>query len=235
MYRIAIVEDEKSYSDQFLDYLKQYEEEKQIEFAVTVFDRGEALLESYQKEYDLILMDIEMPGINGMDTAEQIREQDEEVVIMFITNMASYAIRGYAVGALDFIMKPVNYYTFSMKMTRALKRVPKKEVKPILLQLPDGVKKLWAKQIYFVEVQSRMLHYHTEEGEFIVRGTLQAAEQMLGEYTFTRCNHWYLVNLMHVSEVRKNIAVVGGYEVEISRRNRTGFLKELTDYMGGSR
>lgn len=234
MYHIAIVEDEKEFSDLLEEYLKQYEDEKQTKFEVSVFTRAEDIVEQYQKKFDLILMDIEMPGINGMDAAEKIRELDEEVVIMFITNMASYAIRGYSVGALDFVMKPINYYTFSMKMTRALKRVPKKGLKPIVLTLSDGVKKLEAKQIYFVEVQNRMLHYHTDEGDYVVRGTLQAAETMLAEYSFTKCNHWYLVNLAHVTEVRGQIAMVGGFEVEISRRNKTAFLKALTNYMGGS-
>ena len=234
MYHIAIVEDEKDFSALLVDYLKQYEEERKMECKVSVFNDAESILKNYKKEYDLILMDIEMPGINGMDAAEKIREMDEEVVIMFITNMAAYAIRGYSVGALDFVMKPINYYTFSMKMTRALKRVPKKGMKPIILTLPDGVKKLDAKQIYFVEVQNRMLHYHTDKGEYVVRGTLQSAEKMLSEYSFTKCNHWYLVNLAHVTEVRGQIAMVGGFEVEISRRNKSAFLKELTSYMGGA-
>ena len=76
-----------------------------------------------------------MPKLNGMDAAEFIREKDEDVVIMFITNMAQYAIRGYSVGALDFIMKPITYYTFAMKMTRAIKRVEKKAQKHHLLVL----------------------------------------------------------------------------------------------------
>ena len=71
----------------------------------------------------MILLDIEMPNLNGMDAARIIRDKDENVVLMFITNMAQYAIHGYSVGALDFVMKPITYYTFSLKMTRALKRV----------------------------------------------------------------------------------------------------------------
>ena len=235
MYHIAIVEDEKEFSHQLQEFLVQYGKEHEMEFQISVFQDGAEILEEYQPKYDVILLDIEMPKVNGMETAEKIRETDEDVVLMFITNMASYAIRGYSVGALDFVMKPINYYTFSTKMTRALKRVQKKTLKPIVLNLPDGVKKLEAKQIYFVEVQNRMLHYHTEEGEYVLRGTLQGAEEMLSDYPFIRCNHWYIVNLMHVSEVKKNIAVVGGYELEISRRNKAAFLKALTEYMGGNR
>ncbi len=235
MYHIAIVEDEKEFSHQLQEFLVQYGKEYEMEFQISVFQDGAEILEEYQPKYDVILLDIEMPKVNGMETAEKIRETDEDVVLMFITNMASYAIHGYSVGALDFVMKPINYYTFSTKMTRALKRVQKKTLNPIVLNLPDGVKKLEAKQIYFVEVQNRMLHYHTEEGEYMLRGTLQSAEELLSGYPFIRCNHWYIVNLMHVSEVKKNIAVVGGYELEISRRNKAAFLKALTEYMGGNR
>jgi len=141
-----------------------------------VFEDGAEILEDYRPIYDIILLDIEMPKVNGMDAAQQIRQIDDEVVLMFITNMATYAIRGYEVGALDFVMKPVNYYTFSMKLTRALKGVRQKEQQQILLTLADGVKKVGVQQIYYVEVQNRILHYHTGEGEFQMRGTMQSVE-----------------------------------------------------------
>lgn len=234
MYRIAIVEDDREYVKELRTYLNQYAAEEGQEFEISVFYDGAEILENYVPKYDLILLDIEMQKINGMDAAEKIRETDENVVLMFITNMAQYAIRGYSVGALDFVMKPITYYTFSMKIKRALKRVQKREISSILLTLPGGVKKLEARQIYYLEVQNRQLHYHTDEGEIVVRGSLQSAENLLPSDTFAKCNHWYLVNLMHVTEVRKNTAVVGPFELEISRRNRSGFLEALTKYMGGN-
>ena len=175
MYRIAIVDDDWEFVEELKKYINQYGQEEGQEFEVSAFYDGAEILESYVPKYDLILLDIEMPKINGMDAAEKIREVDENVVLMFITNMAQYAIRGYSVGALDFVMKPITYYTFSMKIKRALKRVQKKELPSILLTLPDGVKKLEVRQIYYLEVQNRMLHYHTDEGEFIVRGSLHSA------------------------------------------------------------
>ncbi len=233
MYHIAIVEDEASFAAQLQEYLKQYEEENDIRFKVSVFEDGADILADYQPLYDLILLDIEMPKVNGMKAAEQIREQDADVTLMFITNMASYAIHGYEVGALDFVMKPINYYIFSMKLTRALKRIRQKAQQELLLTLTDGVKKLNVQQIYYVEVQNRMLYYHTDEGVFRMRGTMQSVEKMLTPYAFAKCNHWYIVNLKHVSEVRKTTAVVAGHELEVSRRNRSAFLKALTDYVGG--
>lgn len=233
MYRIAVVEDETEFSEQLQVFLRQYEAEHRLCFEISVFGDGSELLRDYRQEFDIILLDIEMPEINGMDAAKQIRQVDDEVVLMFITNVADYAIRGYEVGALDFVIKPITYYAFSMRLTRGLKRVRRKEQREILLTLPDGVKKLELHRIYYVEVQNRMLHYHTDQGEYVVRGTMQSLEQSLGESCFAKCNYWYIVNLAHVSEVKKNIVMVGGNELEISRRSRTAFLKALADYVGG--
>ncbi len=233
MYHIAVVEDEREFADQLQEFLKRYEEEQDTKFKISIFADGSEILEDYQCVYDIILLDIEMPQVNGMEAAERIRMVDPDVVLIFITNMGSYAIRGYEVEALDFVMKPITYYGFAMKMTRALKRVRRKEQQQIVLTLSGGMKKLSIQQIYYIEVQNHMLHYHTSEGEYILRGTMQSVEEMMRPYPFVKCSHWYLVNLAHVSEVQKNKAIVGGHELEISRRNRTPFLKALTEYVGG--
>lgn len=233
MYHVAIVEDEKVFSDQLQQYLADYEKEYNTRFKVSVFHDGAEITKDYQKIYDIILLDISMPEVNGMQAAEIIRQTDSDVILMFITNMSSYAIRGYEVDALDFVMKPINYYTFSMKLTRALKRTKQKARQHMLITLPDGVKKFDVSNIIYIEVQNRMLHYHTTEGEYVVRGTMQSVEELFAPYYFVKCNHWYMVNLMHVTEVKNNLVVVGGYELEISRRNKTAFLKALTEYIGG--
>lgn len=232
MLKIAVVDDERVYIDQIQEYIRLYSAEKKREIQTETFCDGSALLENYSPRFDIILLDIEMGKINGMETAREIRKKDQGVVLVFITNMAQYAINGYDVGALDYVLKPINYYTFSVRLDRAVSRVKKRQSEEILLNLPDGIKRLKVDRIRYVEVQNRMLHYHTEAGVFVVRGTLQGAEDMLKESHFVRCNHWYLVNLQYVSEIRKNIVIVAGDELEISRRNKTAFLSELTDYMG---
>lgn len=234
MYHIAIVEDEADFSTQLQRFLEQYGQEQDICFKVSVFCGGTELLKDYEPVYDVILMDIEMPDMNGMDAAAQIRRIDLDVVMMFITNLASYALRGYEVGALDFVMKPLTYYAFAMRFARVLRRVRQREQQQLLLPLADGVKKLEVRQIYYVEVQNRILHYYTRDGEYCVRGTMQSVERALASQPFVKCNHWYIVNLMHVSEVRDNIVTVGGHKLEMSRRSRTPFLKALADYVGGT-
>lgn len=234
MLNIAVVEDDEGYLTQITDYIHRYGKEQALELKVTQFRDGGEIAQDYHPGFDIILLDIEMPRLDGMHTAEAIREKDEDVVLVFITNMAQYAVQGYSVGALDFILKPVAYDTFALKLGRAVSRAKSREGRQLLLSAQEGVVRLDVRQVFYVEVQNRILHYHTDQGVYRVRGTMQGAEETLGEHRFVRCNYWYLVNLRHVSQVRDSIAVVAGDELEISRRNRTAFLQALTNFVGGN-
>lgn len=233
MLRVAVVEDETSVMAQIEGFLARYESERGVPMEVTAFRDGSELLADYRPVFDIILLDIEMPQVDGMAAAEQIRRTDQNVVIVFITNMAQYAIQGYSVGALDFVLKPVDYYTFSVKLDRAVRLVDRRAASQIVLTLPGGAVRLDTRQIYYVEIQDRRLHYHTDQGEYVLRGSMKEAESQLADRHFVRCNYWYLVNLYHVTEVRRDVAVVAGHELEISRRNRAAFMTALTNYVGG--
>lgn len=234
MYRIAVVEDEQQYRDEVCQYIEQYATEHQLKFDVTTYTDGQEIVDDVQKHYDIIFFDIEMTQLNGMDAAKVIRERDVNVVMVFITNMAQYAIEGYEVGALDFVLKPIDYYGFSFRLARALGRVQKKQGNlAFAINTPGGIKKLNSNDIYYIEIENRFLVYHTAEGDFSQRGTLQSAEEMFQDYHFVKCNHWYLVNLKYVTEIEENIVHVAGSRLEISRRNRAHFLKEVTEYIGG--
>ena len=113
---IAIVEDEQTNANLLKEHLSRFAIENHTEINTSVFSTGVSFLNSYTPIWDLILMDIEMPHINGIETARKIRERDSEVLIMFITQMAQYAIDGYSVNAVDYVLKPVNYYAFSLKL-----------------------------------------------------------------------------------------------------------------------
>lgn len=233
MYRIAVVEDEAENRKQVFDYIVRYGDETGAELDIREFPDGESIAEEAPGIFDIIFMDIEMPGISGMDAARHIRNHDENVVIVFITNMAQYAIHGYSVGALDFVLKPINYYAFSLRLTKALERVLQKKTAKIALDTAEGRKLLDTEDIYYIETAGRGLNYHTREGTYSVRGTMQEAENFLKDYHFVRCNYWYLVNLKYVSGISKNLVLIAEEKLEISRRNRTAFIKALTDYIGG--
>lgn len=161
MYRIAVVEDEQQYRDEVCQYIEQYATEHQLKFDVTTYTDGQEIVDDVQKHYDIIFFDIEMTQLNGMDAAKVIRERDVNVVMVFITNMAQYAIEGYEVGALDFVLKPIDYYGFSFRLARALGRVQKKQGNlEFAINTPGGIKKLNSNDIYYIEIENRFLVYH---------------------------------------------------------------------------
>ena len=233
MVRIAIAEDDPSYQATLEDYLDRYRRENGLEAEVAVFADGMDLTEHYRPVYDLLLLDIEMPLLDGMTAAEKIRAVDRKVLIIFITNMAQYAIKGYQVDALDYVLKPVSYAAFAFKMKKALAMIRRREGAGVVIHMAGGLRRMSADEIRYVEVVSHKLYLHTLDGVFSVPGTLRDMEVQLEEQHFVRCNKCYLVNLRHVREVRQNTVDVGGEQLLISRPRKKEFLQALTDYLGG--
>ena len=124
-------------------FIGQYAQESGSQLDVTPFSDGAQVVEPYRPGFDIIFLDIEMPTLGGMPTAERIRLLDPDVVLIFVTNMAQYAVRGYEVDALDFVLKPVNYYQFSTKLARALQRIQRRHGGQITLQTPGGAQASW--------------------------------------------------------------------------------------------
>lgn len=235
MLRIAIVDNDLDSSDQLEMFIRRFARSEGLEIAVEQFERAEKFLSLYKPLYDVIFMGIEMPGMDGMEAAQRLRKKDTDVVLVFVTAVARYAIRGYEVDALDFVLKPLTYYSVSVKLERAIRRVKQRTGDSILLKTSDGVRRLEIRQIYYLETKNRMLCYHTSLGDFSVRGSLQSAEENLQLHSFAKCNQCYLVNLQHVTDVRGDCVVVAGMPLEISRRNRKAFLEAAVAYIGGVR
>ena len=159
---------------------------RQLQVEVLPIEDGAVIAEHYEPGYDIIFMDVEMPGLDGFGAAEKIRAVDADAVLVFVTNMAQYAIRGYEVDALDYVLKPVNYYQFCTKLSRAIQRVQRRRGGQVVLQLAGGgIQLLDTADIYYLETHSRMLYYHTAKGEFAVRASLQSAEKHLPSTTLS--------------------------------------------------
>lgn len=232
MIKIAIVEDEQLYAKQLHEYLRKYEKENGEAIEVTIYSDGDQIVEKYQSQYDIILMDIEMKFMDGMSAAEEIRKIDTEVVIIFITNMTQYAIRGYAVDALDYVLKPVSYFALSQRLNRAIGRMRKRESKMIMVNMKGGIVRLNIANIYYIESQGRTLILHTILGDYETSGTMKEMESKLLGMNFCRGNKGYLINLQHVDGISDGCAIVKDEKLILSRARKKEFMEALTKYWG---
>ena len=236
MWKAAVVEDEREAAERIAEYLGRFGAENGETFDVSYYGDAEAFLAGYDPECDIVFMDIQLPDMSGMDAARALRAVDSEVTLVFVTSMVQYAVSGYEVSALDFIVKPVSYPNFAMKMKRVLRerrlRAPRSD--ELSLSGEGGVRRVSVSSVKYTEVVGQQLIFPTFDGDADVCGALGEMEKTLAGKGFSRCNNCYLVNLRHVSEIRPASCIVGGEEVQISRRRRKAFMDDLTAYVGGA-
>ena len=233
MIRIAVVEDEQESREVLCQYLGRYQEERGCEFQMTLFRDGAEITRDYRPGYDIILMDIQMASMDGMTAAELIRARDPEVILIFITQLAQYAIRGYAVEALDYLLKPVSYYAFSQRMDRALERIGRKTAQYMMVSVKGGEQKIDISAIRYIESHGHTMTLHLTRGELEVSSTMTQMEQLLKDRGFSRCNKGYLLNLAYVDGIQDGCAVLGEDHLMISRGRKAAFMEDLSNYIGG--
>lgn len=231
--RVAIVDDEPEMTGQIQKYLDIFAKEHHMEISGEVFHDAPSFLQQYDGSYELVLMDVEMPGMDGIEAARQVRQKDTRVSIMFITNMAQYAIHGYEVEAVDYVIKPIGYQDFAMKMKKALRYIYRDADRQLMLETAEGKVPVKVSHIYYVEVIRHYLNFHTYTGVYQIRGVMKEQEEMLRDYHFIRCSQSYLVNLAHVRAIRGNEVQVGEDLLPISRNKKTEFVEAFTRYVGG--
>lgn len=233
MRSIAIVEDEDVAAELLIDYIDKYSSVSGQRFNVVRFKDAIEFLTDYKPGYAVVFMDIQMPRMNGMDATIELRKKDKAVSIVFITNMIQYAQKGYEVDAVSFLVKPVSYFDFSMKLRKALDIYVMSENRSITINLKSGLCRISTDKLMFVEVMKHRLYYHLTDEVIEFIGALSKAEEELSKYGFLRCNNCYLVNPKFVVNVKGNIVQVGNTELQISRPRRAMFLTELANWYAG--
>ena len=231
MISVAIVDDDARYVNEIYAHLMRYQTEYDTPIRITSFSNGFELMSDYEPIYDILLLDIEMPHLNGMELAKSIRKSDPHAVIVFITNTAKYAINGYEVNAFDYMMKPIDYTQFAIKFKAAIEVIDKKQEMSILVPMEDGSRHIKAQEIFYVEVRDHWLFIITKEGEFEMLGSLKEMEEKLLDYHFVRCNKSYLINLQHVTRMRTDSVVMqGNHELKVSRAKRKEVQNAFIEY-----
>lgn len=231
MIRVAIVDDEQEACREMVSYVEKYCARTLEKIETVVFSDGEALVEEYGAGFDILFLDVRMKHMDGMTTAEYIRKLDQEVEIIFVTSMAQYAIKGYEVRAMDYLVKPVSECAFAERLHKAIGRIRKRTGTILLIPVENGAYRLDTRKIHYIESEGHKLHIYAETGDWTLSGTMKAMESQLASHHFARCNNGYLVNLANVKTVRQNAVVVGNYTIQISRPKRKAFMEALMNYI----
>ena len=235
-YRILIVEDSSAEADVLRGHLSRYAAEKGLSFAVTVLPSAIEFVNGNHPA-DLIFMDIDLPGINGMEAAQMLRGYDEQTPLVFVTNLAQYAIKGYQVDALDFMVKPVAYDDFSLRMDRAMCMVKRTSEGTVAIPTADGMRVVRLADVLYVDIVKHDLHYHVVgEGEPLrVRGTITQVAKDLDEKGFLKIAASCVINMAQVERIRQTSVVMSdGTELFYSRSQRKTALERLAAYVGRS-
>lgn len=234
MIRVAVVEDDAACARQLREYVERFAGENGETLKVETFTDGAQLAMDYRPIWDILLLDIEMPRMDGMTAARLIRRADPMAIIIFITNMAKYAIKGYEVDAMNFVLKPVNYFAFSVKMAKAVGVIHSRVRYNLIVPFEGGIRKIPAEDVYYIEVANHRLHIHAKDGSYTMLGALKDMEQQLEGLHFARCNKCYLVNLRHVLGLKGGMVTLeGGQSLQVSRPRKKEFQTAVMNYYGG--
>lgn len=228
------MEDEDLAAQALIDHIKQYEAQTGQSFQIFRFANGADFLQDYRAVYAVVFLDVQMPRMNGLETALQLRRCDKNVSIIFITNLVQYALKGYEVDAVSYLIKPVSYYDFSMKFKKALDIYLLNEDRSFTVNTPGGLCRISTDKLMYVEIMNHRLFYHLIDDVIEMTGVLSGVEQQLRQFGFLRCNKCYLVNPKFIVRVKGSTVQVGDNVLQISRPRRAAFLSELANWYAGA-
>lgn len=230
MLKIAVIEDTPDEAKRLVTFLRRFELEQGVSLECALFDKVIPFLENYRFQYDIVFMDIELPDMSGMDAARRLREQDDSVILIFVTHLSQYAVKGYEVDALDYIVKPINYPALAIKLRRAVNCTRNNSGQELMFNTNEGLIKLRASSLMYAEVYKHHIRYCTENGDHNAYGTLKQVEALLPAESFFRLGSSHIVNLQHVVKYIGDEVTVGKDVLPISRMRKKDFLEALHRY-----
>ena len=234
MLKIAICDDNRAELDHVVGLLKRYQEENHLPARIDTFQNAMDLMEALHREnYQLILLDILMPGFTGIQAAREIRQFDSETKIIFLTSSPEFAVESYRVDAFYYLLKPIMDSDLFPVLDRFLRRL-RREEDTRLLTLPSGLVRLPFSQREVVEVNSRHLLFYLTDGSVReIPGTLTEYEpQLLTTRKFLKVHRSYLVNMDYIQHLKGNeLITYTGKTVPVSRLLTNQVRKEYMDFL----
>ena len=231
---IAIIEDNTDDKDALCSYIEAYCSEHYFVVDVKTFCSGEELLESFKPgAFDLLFVDVFLPGMTGVDTARKIRETDRDCLLVFITVSSDFAMDGFLVQASGYVVKPID----SVKMANAMhacRFVFERNRRTIALPYRKDNIYVSIADLLYVETKGKDIIFHMKSGELRTRLSLRTLEEHLGGIPFLRCNRSFIINMNYVDRMQKDDFVMRNGDVVPIRKNNRGEIKiAMTKFTAG--
>lgn len=231
MIRIISVEDDAWQQAQLCSYLMRYGASHGVEIKTECYPNGASFLAAYHGQAEIIFLDIQMQGLSGYEVAEQLRANGDPTMLVFITNLIQYAVKGYRVEAAEFLVKPLNEYDFNATMTRLIKRLTYRHGPTLTIQADGRLLRLPMREIAYIEVRDRRLIYHVADYEYATWEAIRTVEAKLSKEDFIRCHGSFLVQLGWIQSCDDELILRDGTKIPISRAKKAEVKKQLLAYL----
>lgn len=232
LFKVAIVDDNNSEIDELKKLIEKFELENSCNIEVSVFNDGNQFLGSSMQSFDIVYMDMLMPGLDGIEVSKMLRNISKNVQIIIVSSTPNFAIKGYLVDAVGYILKPVNYFIFKTTTEKAIENL-KKEASAFIYINNKGEKlKVNLNDVLYVEVLDHDLFVILKDTRYKIRLTLNEFYENYKKFGFAKPNKSYLVNLKYIDSIKGNEINILGHIISISKLRRKEFEKEFYDYLG---
>lgn len=227
MIIVAICEDERYILEELRKKVEKYINRKSLDASIKTFTSGEELLKA-KKKFDIILLDLMLPGIDGLEVARQISSRSR---IIFVTSYREYAVEAFDVNAVHYLVKPVTEERLFSALDRAVNQTEQMDNQSLTLMKSGKTQVIFIRDILYCEVFNHQVRIHTVHGTYDYFGTLDMLETKLDE-RFFRCHRSFVVNMSCVAGQEKGVAILtNGERIFISRRKQTDFIQRLLNFL----
>lgn len=231
MLKVGICEDNIIFKNNLKNHIETIL--KNMDFRVYEFSAGEELLEKYPENLDILLLDIQMNDLNGIETARNIRKFDDNIEIIFITGLIEYSLSGYEVRAYRYLLKPIKYDELATTILECTKVLKERDKNCLLINSGRDIVKIPIHLIIYIEKISRYIRIHTDKNVYVSRMNIKDIESRLENYGFFRCHTGYLINLNKINTITlKNEVLVKDVCIPVSRNKIKPLKLALMNYLG---
>lgn len=233
MLRIGICDDEQDARFALHCAVERCLEREDIPYVIYDFSSADGFLTwlcKHTNELDLVFLDIEMPGTNGMEAAVKIRQNDAVLSIVFVTGYVDYVFDGYTVGALDYLTKPLNFQRLERVLSRVQALIYQHESEIYTVQNVDGLFRIPINHILYFMSDRRQVTLVTKDRSFSFYAKLDDVRQQL-DCNFVRLHRRYIANVRAIDSLEGDEVHIGEISLPVSRNQKVDVLRAIADFV----